>query len=137
MNSVIKLLEEGVNPQHEASQEVENTVFKDKTVVVTGTLVHFSRNDIKALLEKLGAKVAGSVSKETDFVIAGEEAGSKLEKAQEILASGVETNLRILTEEDDEPGFEIMVRQICTTNWFDKIDGQWTGSGTVEIRNPR
>jgi len=69
-------------------------------VVVTGTLENFGRKDIKDLLEKLGAKVAGSVSKKTDFVIAGEEAGSKLEKAQEIIASGVETNLQILNEEE-------------------------------------
>ncbi|MBM7615158.1 NAD-dependent DNA ligase LigA [Alkaliphilus hydrothermalis] len=100
MDSIRKLLAEGVNPQHEVQVEVENTIFKDKTVVVTGTLEHFSRKEIKDQLEKLGAKVAGSVSKKTDFLIAGEEAGAKLEKAQEIIASGVETNLKILNEED-------------------------------------
>lgn len=98
--SIEKLLEAGVKPKYEVLEEVENTTFKDKTVVVTGTLEHFSRKEIKDLLEKLGAKVAGSVSKKTDYVIAGEEAGSKLEKAQEIIDSGVETKLRILSEKD-------------------------------------
>ncbi len=100
VESINKLLDAGVNPQPETVEEVKDNIFKDKTVVVTGTLEHFSRKDIKELLEKLGAKVAGSVSKKTDFVIAGEEAGSKLEKAQEILASGVETQLKILQESE-------------------------------------
>ncbi len=55
-----------------------------KTVVVTGTLDHWSRNEITELLESLGAKVAGSVSKKTDLVIAGREAGSKLDKAKSL-----------------------------------------------------
>ena len=99
IDSIHKLLEEGVKPQHAAIERSES-VFTGKTVVVTGTLQNYSRNDIKALLEGLGAKVAGSVSKNTDFVIAGEEAGSKLDKAQEIINSGVQTNLKILDEEE-------------------------------------
>lgn len=55
-----------------------------KTVVLTGTLVHMSREQAKAKLEQLGAKVAGSVSKATSLVIAGSEAGSKLDKAREL-----------------------------------------------------
>ncbi len=98
MESINKLLAEGVSPKHEAVVRKEGA-FSGKTVVVTGTLTNYSRNEIKALLEASGAKVAGSVSKNTDFVIAGEEAGSKLEKARDILSSGVKTNLRILTEE--------------------------------------
>ena len=55
-----------------------------KTVVVTGTLKHFDRPQIEELIVKLGGKAAGSVSKKTSFVVAGESAGSKLNKAKEL-----------------------------------------------------
>jgi DNA ligase (NAD+) len=53
-------------------------------VVLTGTLPTLTRDDAKDMLEAAGAKVAGSVSKKTDYVVAGAEAGSKLEKAREL-----------------------------------------------------
>jgi DNA ligase (NAD+) len=53
-------------------------------VVLTGTLPTLSRDEAKEMLEAAGAKVAGSVSKKTDFVVAGAEAGSKLDKAREL-----------------------------------------------------
>jgi DNA ligase (NAD+) len=55
-----------------------------KTLVVTGTLPTYSREDIEDLIKKLGGKVAGSVSKKTAYVVAGEKAGSKLEKARQL-----------------------------------------------------
>jgi DNA ligase (NAD+) len=58
--------------------------FAGKTVVLTGSLEQLTRNDAKEKLEALGAKVTGSVTKSTDLVIAGEKAGSKLEKAQQL-----------------------------------------------------
>jgi DNA ligase (NAD+) len=64
-----------------------------KTVVFTGTLLRITRNEAKAQAERLGAKVAGSVSKKTDYVVAGEDAGSKLAKAREL-------GVTVLTEEE-------------------------------------
>jgi DNA ligase (NAD+) len=58
--------------------------FDGKTIVLTGTLANYEREDLKEILEKLGAKVSGSVSSKTDFLIAGESAGSKLDKAREL-----------------------------------------------------
>lgn len=81
--TIDELLKLGVNPSFEEQVIVESS-FNGKTVVVTGTLQNYSRGEIKAKLESLGAKVSGSVSKKTDYVIAGEEAGSKLKKAQEL-----------------------------------------------------
>ncbi|HBM6832274.1 TPA: NAD-dependent DNA ligase LigA [Enterococcus faecium] len=64
-------------------QEVESP-FKEKTVVLTGKLTRFTREEAKETIENLGGKMTGSVSKKTDIVVAGEDAGSKLTKAQEL-----------------------------------------------------
>lgn len=61
-----------------------NSAFTGKTIVLTGTLNRLTRDELKDKLILLGAKVTGSVSKKTDLVIAGEAAGSKLAKANEL-----------------------------------------------------
>ncbi len=66
------------------SQATANNPFAGKTIVLTGTLEHFTRPELTEKLEAYGAKVSGSVSKNTDFVIAGESAGSKLDKAKKL-----------------------------------------------------
>lgn len=78
------LLSAGVSPKETPKATVAAGPFAGKTVVLTGTLPTLSRDDAKKMLEDAGAKVAGSVSKKTDFVVAGAEAGSKLEKAKEL-----------------------------------------------------
>lgn len=74
----------GVNMEYIDNSVAGESVFTGKTVVLTGTLEKYSRTEASALLENLGAHVAGSVSKKTDFVIYGSEAGSKLEKARQL-----------------------------------------------------
>lgn len=94
LDTIEELLNLGVNPSFEEQVIVESS-FNGKTVVVTGTLQNYSRGEIKSKLESLGAKVSGSVSKKTDYVIAGEEAGSKLTKAQDL-------GVIVLSEEEFE-----------------------------------
>ena len=88
---VLKLFDD-IKPTVEEKIEAEENPFKDKTVVLTGSM-SVSRGVVKEMLEKLGAKVSGSVSKKTDYVIYGEDAGSKLTKAEGL---GVST----LTEDE-------------------------------------
>lgn len=92
LNSVNELMALGVNPYYEYVEVKENN-FTNKTVVVTGTLNNFSRTEIKEKLEQLGAKVSGSVSKKTDFVLVGTDAGSKYDKA-------IELGVKVITEEE-------------------------------------
>ena len=94
INTINELLALGITPIYEEKEVIESG-FSGKTVVVTGTMQKYSRAEIKSKLESLGAKVSGSVSKKTDYVIAGEEAGSKLTKAQEL-------GVTVLTEDDFE-----------------------------------
>ena len=99
--SIERLLSEGVNPGYEEKEKRESP-FLDKTVVVTGTLKNYGRKEIKKFLVGLGAKVTDSVSKNTDYLLVGESAGSKLDKAKELIESGAETDLRIISEEEFE-----------------------------------
>jgi DNA ligase (NAD+) len=93
IETINELLRLGIAPREEEIQEVVENLFNGKTVVVTGSLKEFSRNEIKEKLEDLGAKVSGSVSKKTDFVIVGEDPGSKYDKA-------VELGIKIISEEE-------------------------------------
>lgn len=77
------LKEQSLNMIQE-KQEIKASRFTNKTVVLTGTLEHYTRNEAKEILENLGANVSGSVSKKTDYVIYGTAAGSKLAKAQNL-----------------------------------------------------
>lgn len=78
----------GVNTDYlgpKLSEQTENAgIFKDQTIVLTGKLSHYTREEAKEKIEALGGNVTGSVSKKTDLVIAGEEAGSKLTKAEKL-----------------------------------------------------
>ena len=69
--------------------------FKGKVFVLTGTLQKFTRNEATELIEKFGGRTSTSVSKKTDFVLAGEELGSKLEKARKL-------GVKVLSENDFE-----------------------------------
>ncbi len=78
------LREAGVSFRQPQRETVESSPFAGKKVVLTGALSQMTRGDAKRRLEALGARVSGSVSKKTDLVIAGEKAGSKLKKAQDL-----------------------------------------------------
>ncbi|MBO4292918.1 MAG: NAD-dependent DNA ligase LigA [Clostridia bacterium] len=82
-NLIEKLKQDGVNMECLEEQSDDNR-FEGKTFVLTGTLETMTRKEAEDIIEKLGGKTSGSVSKKTDYVLAGEEAGSKLTKAQSL-----------------------------------------------------
>lgn len=88
---VDRLLAHGVKPRPEEVQQ--DSPISGKTIVVTGTLEKLDRRQAEALIESLGGKAAGSISKKTDYVLAGESAGSKLTKAREL-------GVRVLNEQE-------------------------------------
>ena len=95
------LINVGMNPQYEVQEVNTDNIFAGKTVVLTGKLVELTRNEAKDYLEKYGAKVTGSVTSKTDLVIAGEKAGSKLAKAEQL-------GIKVINEEE----FANMVREV-------------------------
>lgn len=88
---VVELIEElkelGLNMEYNGAQPSEgpaDSPFKDKTIVLTGKMENFTRGDAKRIVQDLGGNVTGSVSSKTDLLIAGEDAGSKYKKAQDL-----------------------------------------------------
>ena len=92
--TVVEALQaQGIRWQVVEKVEIADNPLKDKNVVLTGTLSQLTRDQAKALLQGLGCKVSGSVSSKTDYLIAGEKAGSKLAKAQEL-------GVKVLSEQE-------------------------------------
>ena len=89
---ITRLKEAGVNTESERQDIVDNR-FAGKTFVLTGTLPTLNRNEATEIIERFGGKASSSVSKKTDYVLAGEEAGSKLTKAESL-------GIQIITEEE-------------------------------------
>lgn len=87
------LIAQGVHWDDVVQVEIADNPLKDKNVVLTGTLTQLTRDQAKALLQSLGCKVSGSVSSKTDYLIAGEKAGSKLAKAKEL-------GIKVLSEQE-------------------------------------
>ena len=83
-DTIEKLRKVGVNLENNQEEKKEDSRFEGLTFVLTGTLYEYTRSEAKALIEKYGGKVSGSVSKNTAYVLAGEKAGSKLDKAREL-----------------------------------------------------
>lgn len=81
---IARLLQSGVRPVPPVTKEATDSVFSGKKVVITGTLSRMGRDEAGALIESLGGKIAGSVSKQTDILVAGEAAGGKLDKARSL-----------------------------------------------------
>jgi len=94
--ATIRSLEQyGVNMQGEPRAKTSTTLprFEGRTFVVTGTMSRFSRQEMEELIHKLGGKTASSVSRNTDYVVAGSNPGSKLDKAREL-------EIEVLSEEE-------------------------------------
>ena len=93
MDLIEKLKEAGVNTEVLEDDSNSDDRFYGETFVLTGSLTGFTRQEASDIIERFGGKVSGSVSKKTSYVLAGEEAGSKLTKAQEL-------GIRIISEEE-------------------------------------
>ena len=94
-----RLEEYGVNMESSEEEELIDDIFAGKTFVLTGSLEKYTRNEAAELIEKHGGKTSGTVSKKTDYVLAGEDAGSKLTKAQTL-------GVTIISEDDFEKMLE-------------------------------
>src|SRR5690606_27871149 len=113
-NLIDKLKKAGVNTKSRVSEISNDDRFTGKTFVITGTLPNLKRDEATRLIQMYGGKVSGSVSKKTSFVLAGEEAGSKLTKAEEL-------GIKIIDEEEFNNMLKYtsqlrMVKMVCLLN---------------------
>ena len=92
-DTIEKLQAAGVNLTSSGKKKLKDNRFEGLTFVLTGTLPTYSRAEAGEIIESFGGKTSGSVSKKTDYVLAGEEAGSKLDKAQQL-------GVKVIGEED-------------------------------------
>jgi len=81
--NINKLLNKGINPYYEDKEEIEENIFTNKKIVITGSF-GITRKEIKSFIEKSGGQVTGSVSSNTDFLVMGENPGSKYDKAKSL-----------------------------------------------------
>lgn len=93
INLINLILEKGVKIENPVENIIEDNFFKGKKIVLTGSLINFKRDKLTEILTSFGAEVVSSVSKNTDLVIAGTEAGSKLDKANAL-------NIKVINEEE-------------------------------------
>ena len=93
IDMIEKLKNNGINMQYVSNKKDIETFFTGKTVVLTGTLNNYSRDEAKDIIESMGGKISSSVSKKTDYILLGDSPGSKYQK-------GLELGVAILTEED-------------------------------------
>ena len=98
MKLIYELKEYIINKEEEVNEEMDDR-FAGQIFVLTGTLEKYSRDEASEIIEKFGGKTSGTVSKKTTYVLAGESAGSKLKKAQDL-------GVKIITEQE----FEEMVK---------------------------
>ena len=88
-----KLKDAGINMEESEVQDSENKIFSGKTFVLTGTLSEYTRDEASEIIERLGGKTSSSVSKKTSYLLAGENAGSKYDKATAL-------GINIITEKE-------------------------------------
>lgn len=93
LDTINKLKEAGVNLKSSGKRQINDNRFEGLTFVLTGTLPTYSRGEASEIIESFGGKTSGSVSKKTSYVLAGEEAGSKLDKANQL-------GVKIIDEEE-------------------------------------
>lgn len=91
-DTIEKLKKAGVNTISHGRKEIKDSRFQGKTFVLTGTLPSLSRKEAEEIIKSFGGKTSGSVSKKTDYVLAGEEAGSKLQKARDLGIEVIDEN---------------------------------------------